>query len=267
MTIAILNTPDLRVQVRKAMDEHGPACDLNHLDVGTIQSFEGIFKGTGFCGDVSGWDMRNAAFTTEMFMDTPFNGDVSRWRMPRLEDTKRMFANCPFNGDVSGWGCASLLRRYQYDGMFNGETFAQDLSAWAIAEVREAFQIMSLKTLTRSSVLWAAISDKKPPTAPDAATLRASTVQAYAKLFGGDEGLARYLARTPFGAMHFDACTAADNCPDGVQEDDYRWCQELLSVGIGLGLDNTQLRELFAAQRNRRDQTHDALELPSGMVQ
>ena len=48
--------------------------------------------------------------------------------------------------------------------------------------------------------------------------------------------------------MHFDVCASATACPPGVHEEDYRWCRELLGVGIGLGLDNTQLRELFTAQ-------------------
>lgn len=64
-----------------------------------------------------------------------------------------------------------------------------------------------------------------------------------------------------FGGMHFDVCCAAQKCPAGIQEDNYRWCQDLLHVGTGLGLDNTQLRELFAAQWPLRGQHADALAL------
>lgn len=261
MTTPVFNTQDLRDHVAGSIAQHGPACDLNHLDVGRIESFEGLFKGTDFCGNVSTWDMRRAKFTSEMFMGTAFNGDLSSWQMPALEDAVRMFDNAPFNGDVSGWDCAKLIRRYQYDGMFNGAVFAQDLSAWSIASVRETFQLVSLKALTRNSALWAAVSDKKAPALPDGATLRTSTAQAYAKLFGSDDGLAMYLARTPFGTMHFDVCSAAMQCPSGIQEDDYRWCQDLLAAGMGLGLDNAQLRALFVDQWAQRAQPKETLDL------
>ncbi len=105
------------------------------------------------------------------------------------------------------------------------------------------------------------MSNKKPPAIPDGATLRQTTANAYALLFGGNEGLATYLAKTAFGGMHFDVCCAATQCPAGIQEDDHRWCQDLLHVGTGLGLDNTQLRELFAAQWPLRGQHADALAL------
>ena len=61
--------------------------------------------------------------------------------------------------------------------------------------------------------------------------------------------------------MHFDVCASATACPPGVHEKDYRWCQELLGVGIGLGLDNTQLRELFTAQWQLRGQITETLSL------
>lgn len=260
-TVFALNPNHLKTLIDEVIRTQGPACDLNHLYVGYIEFFEGLFKGTGFCGDVSQWDMRKARSTSEMFMDTPFNGDVSNWRMPRLEDATRMFAHAPFNGDVSQWGCPGLIRRYQFEGMFNGAAFAQDLSAWSIAPVRETFQVTSFKAMTRNPTLWAAISDKEAPAVPDGAKLRATTAQAYAKLFGGDEGLAQYLKTVPFGPMHFDVCSAAPTCPPGVQEEDYRWCQDLLAVGVGLGLDNTQLRALFFDQWAQRAQQQEVLDL------
>ena len=223
--IVVSDLKALRNAVLLEIKRGGPAVDLNHIDVGGVDTFDGLFKDTGFCGDVSQWNMSQAKSAVEMFAGTPFNSDVSRW-------------------DV-----AVLLRRNKTQGMFTDTPFSQDLTMWRIAGVRENFQAGTLAAFTRNTALWAAISgDKEKPAAFTPETLRKNTVNTYADLFGGPEGLSTYLAKVPFGVMHFDACCVTDTCPAGIAQADFDWCKDILSVGTALGLANAGIRELFGSQ-------------------
>lgn len=251
--IVVSDLKALRKVVLAAIREHGPAVDLNHIDVGGVDKFDGLFKDTGFCGDVSGWNMAIAESTDEMFMNTPFNGDVSKWTMGNLKKANRMFKGSLFNGDVRQWGADQMIRLNQNESMFEGTPFSQDLTSWHIAHIRETFQLKTLSVFTKSDSLWAAISGGKPkPPEPTPANLRKTTVQTYAQLFGGEARLGEYLSRTPFGVMHFDACCVSETCPTGIAEEDFRWSRELFLVGTGLGLDNAGLRELCLGQLGMR---------------
>lgn len=253
--IVVSDLKALREVVLAEILRDGPGVDLNHVDVSGVDTFDGLFKDTGFCGDVSHWKTSKAKSMAEMFMGTPFNGDISNWDVKCLENTKSMFAGSLFNGDVSRWNAGRIIRCGKNQGMFQDSSFAQDLTGWKIANIREYFQMTTLSALSKSPTLWAAISGGKPqPTLPTQETLRRTTYDTYTTLFGGLDQLNAYLARTPFGVLHFDVCCVSETCPSGVSEADFVWSKDLLVVGEGLGMDNAGIRELCRGQMGLRNE-------------
>ena len=82
----------------------GKRADLNHIDVSNCTKFssngngldgDGLFENTGFCGDVSKWDMRKALDTKAMFFNCKsFNCDLSEWNLDSIENAMFMFSCC-----------------------------------------------------------------------------------------------------------------------------------------------------------------------------
>ncbi len=52
-TIDIEDRDELRRCIEEEMLLHGPACDLNHLNVSAVRWMHGIFKDLPFKGDIS----------------------------------------------------------------------------------------------------------------------------------------------------------------------------------------------------------------------
>lgn len=117
----------LKEMVRFEMNAHGNACDLNHIDVSCISSFEALFKNSPFVGDISAWDMRAARTTVDMFYGSAFNGDISRWNVERLRNANHMFHESVFNGDIARWNPINLESA---DFMFAQSPFAGDVADW-----------------------------------------------------------------------------------------------------------------------------------------
>ena len=242
--IIVKDLKTLRDVVFTAISEYGPSVDLNHIDVGGVDNFDGLFKDTEFCGDVSRWNMAQAKSTNEMFAGTPFNGDLSKWNPTRLEEACKMFKNSLFNGSIDHWN-PSLLFFGQMNGMFENAAFSQDLTAWHITDKCEQFELRTA-SLVKTYPLKTRI--------PTNEALREHSVTVYAKIFGGENLLSKYLARTPFGIMHFDACCVSQSCPTGVSAEDFQWSRELLLIGNGLGLDNPGIRALCIGNFETRNQ-------------
>ena len=253
--IVVSDLKMLRKVVLAAIEKDGPRVDLNHIDVGGVDTFDGLFKDTGFCGDVSRWNMEKAVYTTEMFMGTPFNGDVSKWNFKKLYHTRDMFRDSLFNGDVSQWDVRKMLGSLEYRGMFQNGHFAQDLSAWNIANVLDDVRNVLIVGINNSSRMLPTppgMKETTPMPMPTPAFLREKSLKDYAKLFGGPALFGEYLAKRPFGIMHFDVCCASDTCPAGVAQEDFEWSRELFAVGTALGLDNTALRGMCVGQLGAR---------------
>ena len=249
--IVVRDLKTLREVVLAAISEYGPSVDLNHINVWGVDRFDGLFKDTGFCGDVSKWSMTNARFTNEMFAGTPFNGDLSKWNFKRLEEARGMFKDSHFNGDVSQWNVGTIPRFNNKQGMFDTPYFSQDLTAWNIATVWEESCVhkLVLDAYVQRRLL-AAAKMKEPfnATSISETELRGKSLEHYADIFGGQARLSEYLSRAPFGVMHFDACCASTACPVGIDQEDFEWSREILSVGTGLGLDNAGLRTFCVDQ-------------------
>lgn len=229
--IVVKDESTLRAAVKRAINTYGPAVDLNAIDVSKVENFDGLFKDTRFCGD------------------------ISRWNMARAKSAVEMFAGTPFNGDVSQWDVGTLIRIGKTNGMFDNQHFAQDLSSWHIGDVREKLQATVRDMLTKHPALSSAVTghDKALGTfSPN--QQRALSVGEYTKLFGDDTKFGAYLARAPFGTMHFDVCCINDICPIGIRPEDHEWSRNLFTAGTGLGLDTIGLRAMCMAQLVMRGQ-------------
>ena len=52
----VRNKNDLRQFIHEEMQQRGPACNLNHLDISRLNDVSFLFQTfPTFCGDISGW--------------------------------------------------------------------------------------------------------------------------------------------------------------------------------------------------------------------
>ena len=151
---------DLIKTIEQCMAQHGPRCDLNHLDISGFVSLDRLFtyELKDFNGDISGWDTSNVTSMREMFKNSTFNGDISRWNVSKVQDMYEMFALCQFKGDLSQWDVGRvtdmryMFLRTEYEGdlsrwnvanvqhmsgMFGHSGYRGDLSKWAVSNVRD----------------------------------------------------------------------------------------------------------------------------------
>ena len=116
--------------VRNEIKRLGKKADLNHIDVSRCSSFfqsdeddfddsvgTGLFEDTGFCGDVSQWDVSNVKNMSCVFSNcNDFNADLSHWNVSKVEDMSGMFNNCKkFNQNLSTWNVSGV---YNMESMF-----------------------------------------------------------------------------------------------------------------------------------------------------
>ena len=94
---------ELKELIRRRMNEQGPRCDLNDIDVSRITDMSHLFDDTNFKGDISKWDVSNVKNMSNMFAYSDFNGDISKWDVSNVQDMSAMFANSKFDGDISEW--------------------------------------------------------------------------------------------------------------------------------------------------------------------
>ena len=128
--------------VKDSLNRLGPEADLNFIDVSQVTLFyinynthdecsPGLFQSTGFCGDVSKWNVSNGTNFAMMFMNcNDFNCDISMWDMKKATNISSMFVNCTiFNQPIWRWDIRKLTKAYQT--FRNCKSFNQDLSSWA----------------------------------------------------------------------------------------------------------------------------------------
>ena len=94
---------ELKELIRRRMNEQGPRCDLNDIDVSRVTDMSHLFDDTNFKGDISKWDVSNVKNMSSMFAYSDFNGDISKWDVSNVQDMSEMFANSNFSGDIDKW--------------------------------------------------------------------------------------------------------------------------------------------------------------------
>ena len=166
---------ELKAIIRHRIEEYGPKCDLNDIDVSrvtdmsdlffsskfngdisqwnvsSVRNMNGMFYNSQFNGDISKWDVHNVESMLNMFNESRFNGDISKWDVSSVETMSGMFANSEFNGDISKW---NVRRVEDMHGMFHNSKFNGDISKWNVRRVKDMSMMFDKSPLEGKEPSW-----------------------------------------------------------------------------------------------------------------
>ena len=125
---------ELKAIIRQRIEEYGPKCDLNDIDVSRVTDMSDLFFSSKFNGDISQWNVSSVRNMNGMFYNSQFNGDISKWDVHNVESMLNMFNESKFNGDISGWDVSSVETM---SGMFANSEFNGDISKWNVRRVED----------------------------------------------------------------------------------------------------------------------------------
>ncbi|WP_075344006.1 BspA family leucine-rich repeat surface protein [Tenacibaculum agarivorans] len=111
---------------------------LKDWNVSTITDFAGMFQGTAFNRNISGWNMQAADNISLMFyQNTVFNQPIGSWTFNNLTKCEGVFWEATsFNQDLSNWDVSKVTI---FNLMFSGATsFDQSLASWDIGAAQGA---------------------------------------------------------------------------------------------------------------------------------
>ena len=97
------NREHLKQLIAEAIQEKGPECSLNFIDVSSVSDMHYMFHNSQFNGDISEWNVSSVRNMRGMFAYSSFNGDISEWDVSSVRDMRGMFDDSQFNGDISEW--------------------------------------------------------------------------------------------------------------------------------------------------------------------
>ena len=139
-------TEKLKKIIIQRIQEDGPDCDLNDIDVSHITDMSNLFRCDrhelgneifhDFNGDISRWNVSNVKNMFCMFTGCEqFNCDISKWDVSNVYDMSYIFCNCKeFNCDISHWNVSNVKNM---GGVFYGcEKFNCDLSRWDVSNAK-----------------------------------------------------------------------------------------------------------------------------------
>lgn len=141
----------LRQLIAAAIEQHGLQCDLNHIDVSSIDDFSELFKSSLFNGDISRGDVSNVKTMSAMFLDAAFNGDISAWDISKVSTMSQMFCRSQFNGDISRWDTGSVK---DMAWLFESGAFQGDVSAWNTSSVKMLNDMFAHTTFNGDLSRW-----------------------------------------------------------------------------------------------------------------
>ena len=118
--------PQTRSQLDDAIkfnvQQHGPQCSLNHIDVSCIEDMNGLFANSQFNGDISEWNVSNVTNMAHMLQRSAFRGDISQWNTANVSNFSQMFDLSAFAGDIGAWTISDSAKIV---GMFDRENAAR----------------------------------------------------------------------------------------------------------------------------------------------
>ena len=101
--IVVNSKSELKELINKRIEEQGPNCDLNDIDVSRITDMSQLFQYSEFNGDISQWDVSNVEDMYGMFEGSKFSGDISNWDVSKVTEMTGVFERSKFKGDLSNW--------------------------------------------------------------------------------------------------------------------------------------------------------------------
>ena len=78
MVVIVEDRYELREFIEQRIEERGPNCNLNDIDVSKVTDMSDMFRNIIFNGDISQWDVSNVRNMNSMFAWSSFNGDISK---------------------------------------------------------------------------------------------------------------------------------------------------------------------------------------------
>ena len=145
--IVVESKKELRELIKQRIDEQGPNCDLNDIDVSRVTDMSYLFFESSFNGDISRWDVSNVTNMSWMFSESVFDGDISQWDTSNVESMWYMFFGSVFNGDLSKWNVSKVKDMY---GMFAHSVFNGDISKWDVSKVEDMNEMFLCSLLEAS---------------------------------------------------------------------------------------------------------------------
>lgn len=125
--ITVYNLEQLRSLVHEEIALYGEKCDLNHIDISSVDSLNDLFTNNSFDGNISNWNTSNIKTMNGTFHNSKFTGDISRWDTSDVRDMSYLFSFSKFNGDISKWDVSNVLTMSR---TFNYSKFCGNLSKW-----------------------------------------------------------------------------------------------------------------------------------------
>ena len=142
---------ELKAIIRHRIEEYGPKCDLNDIDVSRVTDMSDLFFSSKFNGDISQWNVSSVRNMNGMFYNSQFNGDISKWDVHNVESMLNMFNESRFNGDISKWDVSSVETM---SGMFANSEFNGDISKWNVRRVKDMSMMFDKSPLEGKEPSW-----------------------------------------------------------------------------------------------------------------
>ena len=98
-----VNKEELIDIINQRIEEYGPKCNLNDIDVSRVKDMSNLFENSEFDGDISQWDVSSVKDMSSLLTSSKFNGDLSKWDTSDVMDTCNMFVESPLEGKEPSW--------------------------------------------------------------------------------------------------------------------------------------------------------------------
>lgn len=145
------NREELEDLISQRIEQYGPKCNLNDIDVSKITDMSFLFCDMTFDGDISKWDVSRVKNMSSMFAGSTFNGDLSKWDVSRVENMNSMFSYSRFNSDISKWDVSRVKNMIS---MFYDSKFAGDISGWDVSNVKRMHNMFKSSPLEGKEPSW-----------------------------------------------------------------------------------------------------------------